>query len=139
MIVQAILKTLRREYWALKTAFAATATNIPLTTKTIDFSTNQNRCHYVTSSYDFYGDEVERVVVTLTTKTGANTFAKLEISGNAADAYPTVRRVPFQGGARWVVSNGPRYDGGNWAPTNYTFTVHTMLDGELSAKMAWEN
>ncbi len=140
MTVQAILKALRREYWALKMAFAATATTIPVTTKTLSFTTSENLCRYVASgSYDYYAEEMERVEVTLDTSSGANTFAKLELSGNATDAYPRVRRIPYSGGARWIVTNTPRTSGGDWEATSYVFTVQTMVDGTLTAKMIWED
>lgn len=140
MTVQAILKALRREYWALKTAFSAPAINIPVITKTLNFTTSKNLCHYVAPGYyDYYTEEIERVEVTLTTTSGANTFAKLELSGNATEAYPKIRRVPYSGGARWIVTNVPRRSDGNWQATSYTFTVQTMVDGTLTAKMIWES
>lgn len=133
---QILLKQLRREYWALKMAFAATATSIKLTTKTLQFSTSKNACRQSGGGIAFDYEDNERVLLTLDTPSGANTLAKLEISGNYTE-LPIVRRVPYAGGAAWVVSNAPRYASGSWAATTYNFTVQTLVNGTLSAKMIW--
>ena len=134
---QILLKQLRREYWALKMAYEATATNIKLTTKTLQFSTSKNACHQSGGGISFDYADNERVLLTLDTPSGANTIAKLEISGNYTD-LPIVRRVPYAGGACWVVSNAPLTSGGAWQSTTYNFTVQTLVNGTLSAKMIWE-
>ena len=134
---QILLKKLRNEYWALKMAFEAAATNVKLTTKTLTYTTSKNACHWSDSGFNFDYEDNERVVVTLATSSGANTLAKLEISGNYTE-LPIVRRVPYSGGARWIVSNAYRISGGAWAATTYNFTVQTLVNGTLSAKMIWE-
>lgn len=136
MTVSQIIANLRREYHALKQAFQASATKINLVTKTIQFSTSRNACNYNGDGINFNYDDNERVVVTLQTTSGANTLANLEISDNYGP--PIVRRVPYSGGARWIVTNAPRQSGGNWAPTTYNFTVQTLINGTLSAKMIWD-
>lgn len=133
---QILLKKLRREYWALKMAFEATATNVRLTTKTLTFSTSKNACHWSGNGQNFDYADNERVVLMLDTASGVNTVAKLEISGNYTD-LPIVRRMPYPGGAAWVISNAPRMVGGAWAATTYNFTVQTLVKGTLSAKMIW--
>lgn len=134
---QKILSKLRREYWALKMAFEANATTVRLTTKTLTFTTSKNACHYASSGTNFDYEDNERVVLTLDTPSGANTIAKLEITGDYTE-LPIVRRIPYSGGARWIISNAPRMVGGAWATTQYEFTVQTLINGTLSAKMIWD-
>lgn len=133
---QKILKQLRQEYHAQKVAFEQAGANINLFTKSVNFSTQQNLVSQTQSGSTFSYPGEERVVVTLTTNSGSNTLAKLEVSGNY-DTVPIVRRVPFSGGAKWVVTSSPRLVGGNWASTTYTFVVQTLVNGTLSAKMIW--
>ncbi len=137
MTVSQSIANLRREYHALKQAFQASATKINLITKTAQFSTSKNACNYNGGGINFNYNDNERVVVTLATASGANTLANLEISGNY-EQPPIVRRVPYSGGARWIVSNAPRQSDGNWAATTYNFTVQTLINGTLSAKMIWD-
>ena len=135
--VSEIMKNLRQEYHALKVSFAASANDIPLVAKTMDFTTKKNACRYSSGGVSFDYEDNERVVVTLDTATGSNTLATLEISGNF-EIPPVVRRVPYSGGARWVVMTAPRYAGGSWAATTYHFQVLTLVNGTLNAKMIWE-
>lgn len=137
MTISQIVSNLRREFHALKQAYQATATKVNLITKTASFSTKRNACNYSGEGISFGYEDNERVVVTLETASGANTLANLEISGNYAQP-PVFRRVPYAGGARWIVSNAPRQSGGSWASTTYQFNVQTLVSGTLSAKMMWE-
>lgn len=136
--VSQIIKNLRREYHALKQAFEANATQINLITRTTSFATKKNECYWDdpnAASYDYTGNE--RTIVTFDTTSGANTIAKLEISGDYVN-LPEVRRMPYTGGARWVVSTAPEHFGSDWEATHYQFTVQSLVDGSLSAKMIWE-
>lgn len=133
-----IIHELRREYQEQKVAFERSATQFNLFTKTLNFATSANICRYSEGGISFDYEDNERVVVTLSTSSGANTLAKLEISGDFSTP-PIVRRVPYSGGARWIVSNTPRDLRGSWAATNYTFVVQTLVNGTLSARMIWEN
>lgn len=135
--ISEIIKNLRQEYHALKVSFAASANNIPLVAKTLNFATSKNACRYSSGGIAFNYEDNERVVVTLDTSTGSNTLANLEISGDFTTP-PVVRRVPYSGGARWIVMTAPKYSGGNWTATNYHFQVLTLVNGTLSAKMIWE-
>lgn len=134
--VEQKISNLERELKAMKVAFERSATKTNLITKPISFNTKENLIT-LSGQYPFSQDDLERVVVTLSTSSGANTIAKLEISGNY-DTLPTVRRVPFSGGARWVVTNSPRQSGGSWTPTTYNFTVHSLVNGTINAGMIWE-
>lgn len=135
--VSKIIKRLRREFHAQKQNYQKVATQINLITKTLTFTTSKNACRYAGGGIAFDYEDNERVVVTLATSSGANTLAKLEVSGNY-DTVPVVRRVPYAGGARWIISTAPRQSGGAWAATTYNFAVQTLVNGALSAKMVWE-
>ena len=136
------LGIIRRELQAQKAAFRRASTNLQLYTKTLTFQTSKNECHFKDTNppvFEYDYEDNERVVVTLTTPSGYNTLATIEISGNY-DVMPVVKRVPFTGGVRWYVSTSPRYnwDDHTWLPTTYNFTVQTLINGTLSAKMYWE-
>lgn len=135
--ISKIIATLRREYHALKQAFEKNATQITLITKKLSYSSARNACSWSGQGFSFNYDDNERIVVTFSTNSGANTLAKLEISGDYT-ILPQVRRVPYSGGARWIVANAPRTSGGNWQTTSYNFTVQSLVNGTLSAKMIWE-
>lgn len=135
--VAEILKQLRQEYHALKVSFTSSANNIPLLVRELDFATKKNACRYSSGGIAFDYEDNERVVVTLDTTTGSNTLANLEISGDFT-IPPVVRRVPYSGGARWVVMTAPQYENGSWKATNYHFQVLTLVKGTLTARMIWE-
>ena len=138
MNTQALLKNLRRELQALKTAYAAVATTIPLKTKNLTFTTSENVCHYHSGGTDYDYAAFERIVITLDTPEGVNTIAKLEFSIDSPFVL-SVKRVPYNGGARWIVTGVPNQQGGGaWAPSTYNFAVQTLVDGTLTAKMFWE-
>lgn len=136
------IQIIKRELQALKIGFARSARQIPLTTKTLSFNTKKNACHFedrLNPGFDYNYEDDERVIVTLNTTQGTNTLAILEISGNY-DLAPVVKRLPYSGGARWSVTTSPRYDWNDhsWLPTTYNFTIQTLVDGSMSARMEWE-
>lgn len=133
MTVEQQIRNLDREMRALKAAYQTAGSRLNLITKTLSYSTQENRVN----EGGFIYDDLERVVVTLETDRAIPTIAKLELSGNF-DTLPTVRRVPYATGARWVVTTNARTVGGSWAATTYNFTVQTLVNGTLSAKMIWE-
>lgn len=133
---QKILKELRQEYKNQKVAFEQAGTNLNLFAKTLSFSTSKNTVTQTVSGSSFSYEDLERVIVTLDTASGSNTLAKLEISGDY-DTVPIVRRVPYSGGARWVITTSPKLAGGNWSSTNYNFVAQTLVNGTLSARMIW--
>ena len=74
-------------------------------------------------------------MVTFDTSRGSNTIATLEISVDNTSASPIVQRVNYSGGARWIVTGQPYIPSyPNWLPTTYTFTVHSMVDGIITAE-----
>lgn len=133
MTTEQRIRALRIEANALKQAFMASATQINLITKNLAYSTKKNLINQGGFTYE----DQERVVVTYASTEGVNTLAKLEITGDY-DTVPIVRRVPYSGGARWVVSNAPKMGIGGWQATNYTFTVQAVVNGTITAKMIWE-
>jgi len=136
MNVEKELKKLEDESKAMKAAFERSAAQIPIFTKTVRHSTSQNR---ITLKYPgggtSYNGDPESVIVTFNTNSGINTLAKLEATTDNS-RLPLVRRVPFSGGARWSVTANPKgdFDGNNWSPTNYTFTVQAASEGTLTTE-----
>lgn len=138
MNTEKIIKSIEDELDALKTSFEQSATTMPIFTKSVDLVTERNKLDY---KYTYMGQEfeydmnaAERVLVTFTTSRGSNTIAALEITVDNAKASPEVRRVDYSGGARWEVIGQPNMNYPNWNPTEYTFTVHSMVDGTLTAE-----
>lgn len=134
MNVESELIKLENESKALKATFERAATTITLFTNGITHTTTQNQMTVVTSGGTYYQNDPERVIVTFNTNTGANTIAKLEIATDNTD-LPVVRRLPYSGGAQWSVCAGTK-NTSPWQPTNYTFTVQSLMDGALSAAEA---
>lgn len=138
------LKKLEEEIRAQKTAFEKMGTQMPVFTKSVDFSTlaNPMRIDYGDGSEPYEFDGNERVVVTYATSRGSNTLATLEMTIDGFRNSLKVKRVPYTGGARWIVYNTPTYAevGGNYqrVATNYTFTVQSAVDGTLDARMIWQ-
>jgi len=142
-MTEAELKKLEDEITALKAAYEKQAIQMPVFTKSIYFTTSANPMHIDYGDgnvYDFDGNE--RVVVTFNTSRGSNTLATLEMTIDGFNSDLKVKRVPYSGGARWIVYNSPTYGevGGNWQRinTNYNFTVQSAVDGTLSARMIWQ-
>ena len=139
-MMEAELKRLENEIEAQKAAYEKMAVQMPIFTKSINFTTSANPMNIRypdNTNYSFDGNE--RVVVTFTTSRGSNTLATLELTSDAIKADLKVKRVPYSGGARWVVYDIPNYDGGgNRIDTHYTFTVQSAVDGTLGAKMIWQ-
>ena len=124
---------------ALKVAFSQSAVTMPIFTKTVYLQTTKNELNYKYSyqgiTYEYNQFASERVMVTFATSRGSNTIATLEINANNNAASPVIQRVNYPGGARWIVTGQPYFPTyPNWAPTEYTFTVHSMVDGTLTAE-----
>ncbi len=134
------IKRLEDEIAAQKATYEKMALQMPVFTKSVDFTTSANPMHIDYgggTTYNFEGNE--RVVVTFDTARGSNTLATLEMTSDGVMADLKVKRVPYTGGARWVVYSMPNYDsGGNRIDTHYTFTVQSAVDGMLGAKMIWQ-
>ena len=132
------LKKLENEVDALKVAFEQSAVSMPIFSQSVDLVTQQNLLNYEftyggqTLKYSMYANE--RVEVTFTTSRGSNTIATLEINADNIKCSPRIQRVPYSGGAKWIVVGQPNVVYPNWYATEYTFTVHSMVDGYLTAE-----
>lgn len=136
--VEKQLNALETEAHALKIAYEQAATSMPVFTTALDFTPAKNELVTRYGSTSRTENGIERVVLTLDTEMGANTLATLELETNA-DAAPNIRRVPYNGGARWVITNQPRvqsgsWQSGNWLPTTYRFQVQSLVKGILRAE-----
>ena len=135
MNTEKVLSGLEEEVKALKNAFEQTGLQLPVYTYDLYFTTTVNhvRITYPGGQYvDF--DGAGRTVVTFTSERGSNALANLEIyynDGGIGLSELKYRRVPFPGGARWVV-----YDQGG--VINYHFVVHSTVPGSVGAKMIWQ-
>ncbi len=139
-MIETELKKLEEEIAAQKAVYEKMATQMPVFTKSINFTTSGNRIKIVyPGGTEYETDGNERVVVTFATSRGSNTLAVLEMTTDGLHSDLKVRRVPYTGGARWVVYSMPNYDGNaNRIDTHYTFTVQSAVDGTLGAKMIWQ-
>lgn len=136
--VEKQLNALETEARALKIAYEQVATSMPVFTTRLDFTPTKNELIARYGSTSRTENDIERVVLTLDTERGTNTLATLELETNA-DAAPNIRRVPYKGGARWVITNQPRVQSGswwsgNWLPTTYRFQVQSLVKGSLRAE-----
>lgn len=168
MRVEKQLEELEREMKTIKSSFMQSAAQMNIVTTKINFSTQSNICSFeMNQSHDYqdwlriYGDFAyyvtshnastyycdESVVVTFRSSNGSNTIVNLEIEGNLGAIY--IRRVPFSGGARWILRIGPNVtpvytpdgvfiDYWTWAPTDLTLAVQSGVSGILEAKMIWQ-
>lgn len=162
MRVDQQLQKVEQEIESIRSAFAYNASNIDVYTSTLTFTTSKNTTSWnnsgsynplqwapLTSMYTSSGGDrfdVETVIVTFTCDAGINTFANLEINYvtvSAGFAVSSCRRVPYSGGARWLVTIQPRAtsDGrGNytWQASTLKFAVQSAAPGNLTAKMIWQ-
>lgn len=162
MRIEKQLAQLEEEIKAIKASFAITAASTPVQTKTITFSTSANIINWSNSSPyspldwetlvalpkatngDCYG--VEEVQVTFDCSSGSNTIASLEImeiDTTSGLMIISSRRVPYSGGARWIITISPNVtlqDSGyyTWAQSTIEIAVQSMLPGTLGAKMLWQ-
>lgn len=127
------LKILELESAALKSSFSRSANELPLFTISEKFTTTRNAVNIVANGNSNISNDPERIVITLNTNIGANTIANLEISTNNS-RLPVKRRVPYSGGAKWIVTAATKGDisGDNWQSTTYQFNIQSLVDGELT-------
>ena len=137
-MIEAEVSKLESEIAAQKAIYEKMATQMPVFTKSVNFTTKANpmTITYGGTSYNFDGNE--RVLVTFNTSRGSNTVAALEMTTDGLKADLKTKRIPYTGGARWIIYDLPNYDSGNRIDTHYTFTVQSAIDGTLEAKMIWE-
>lgn len=162
MRVDQQLQKIEQEIEAIRSAFNYNATNMDVYTSTLDFTTSKNITNWSNSNpYDprewatlvsmFLGADgnrfdVETIIVTFNCSAGINTFANLEIDyidTSPGWAVVTCRRIPYAGGARWIVTTQPNFSGSapsqyQWLPTTLRFAVQSAVEGTLTARMIWQ-
>ena len=137
--VEKQLETLESELKALKITFNRASSSLEIYANLLHFETTPDQVVITgPDAATYYG--AERVELTFDALGGVNALAVLEMTGNYNSGViyrpPIVRRVPYIGGARWIIESWP-YGGGT--PIEYDFTVVSNVDGVLSAKMIWES
>ena len=161
MSVENQVERLEQESEALKVSYEQSASELSLYTYETVFSTTMNgiTCT-LPSSYDpevwwlppakldsdtRIGDEL--VEVTFDSDEGINPFAMLEMedaSANERNDFITTTRVPYNGGARWIVELSPSIEpvGStgyySWKPNVIRFVVKSFARGRIGVKMAWD-
>ena len=146
--VERQLVELEDEMRALKRSFAQSATGVAMYKYEQTFSTSRNAQSYTNSqSFDVTKFPLcirdtgnETMVVTFRSKDGRNALATLDIDMVTGDPLGlNVRRVPFDGGARWQILNlAGGFTAEEWVTTTYKFTVNTMAEGTLDVRMIWQ-
>lgn len=155
------LQKLEQEVKAIRAAFQQNAATMKVYTSTLQFTTSENFTSWTNSgsyetqdwpaliSMEIQSDgkrfDDETIVVTFDCDAGINTFASLEIDPinvKSGMAVLTVERVPYSGGAQWLITLQPRstQSGGYdvWQPSTLNFAVQSAAPGTLGAKMIWQ-
>ena len=158
------IQQLKQEMKAIKASFEQSASMLNVYTVELSFQTSMNVTNYTNSSS--YNPlewttlmameslpngtkfDTETIQVTFKCDAGVNTFASLEINklngDNAGLRTISCRRIPYSGGARWLITVAPNatligttgyY---NWEPTRLKFAVQSAAKGTLEAKMVWQ-
>ena len=132
------LEALESELKALKTTFNRASSSLQIYVNLLHFETTTDEVVITgPDAATYYG--AERVELTLDAIGGVNALAVVEMTGNYNSGViyrpPIVRRVPYNGGAKWIIESWPFGDG---TPIKYDFTVVSNVDGNLTAKMIWQ-
>lgn len=135
MSVENWLAKLETEAAAMKQGYQRPANTIPVLQNSLTHSTVKNTLIFYSPSGDNVFNSPERIIVTFATTSGTKTLATLELTSNSS-FKPKVRRIPYTGGARWIVTAPAKGQGTSWEATEYNFTVESMIDGTLSAVRA---
>lgn len=162
MKVDQQLQKIEQEIESIRSAFSYNASNMSVYTSTLTFTTSENITTwtnsesynplqwsslvsmYTTSGGDRF--DTETIVVTFDCNAGVNTFANLEIDFvdiKQGLAVVSCRRIPYAGGARWLVTVQPKAttdgDGHDvWQPSTLEFAVQSAVQGNLTARMIWQ-
>lgn len=165
MNVEKETQKLERELKAIKTSFEQSAATMKIYKTQIRFSTSPNQVRWNSnghweplkyepldslagltsdSSGNYTGYGHERIVVTFDSEKGQNTFASLEL--NLIDFRNWIvwpKRVPYSGGARWVVDLHPNvYQDEqyvwHWKPNILDIAIESSFPGVVGAKMIWD-
>ena len=162
MKVEQQLQKIGQEIEAISAAFAQNAATMEVFTSILDFTTSRNTTNWSNSQpynpnqwaplismfEDSDGNRfaTETIIVTFDCDSGINIFANLEVDFTDTSpgwAIVSCRRIPYSGGARWLVTTQPNFSGPGpgeyvWKPTKLKFAVQSAAPGTLSAKMIWQ-
>ena len=162
MRVDQQLQKIEQEIESIRSAFTYNASNMDVYTSTLTFTTSKNTINWsnsgsynplqwppLTSMYKTAGGDyfdVESIIVTFACDAGINTFANLEINFVEVKAGLEViscRRIPYSGGARWLVTVQPKSTMDSlgyytWQASTLKFAVQSAAPGNLTAKMIWQ-
>ena len=122
------LDRIENELRAQKAACERSATSLPVYSKQAGITTTPNT---ITATYPggtYTVNNANRIVVTYRTNYDKPVNATLEV-GTSTSASPTVRRVPYNAGARWVVLVME-------AGIHVNVMVHATMDGALTLEEA---
>lgn len=160
--VESQITKYEQEIKAIKASFEQSAAEMPMYASQLEFTTSENEVDYYYSPSvnplewqtiismprlsQYVACGVEPIIVTFNCSGGINTFANIEIElidGRAGLFVTTTRRLPYTGGAQWLVTVQPNVkqkpDGYyTWSPTKLRFVVKSAVSGTLGAKMIWE-
>lgn len=165
MSVEQEITKLEQELKAIKTSFEQSAAMMKVNKVQMRFSTSANFIQWnphgnwepfkyepldslAASTSDSSGNHTgygnERVVITFNSEKGQNTFASLELNLIDAKGWAVwQKRVPYSGGARWIINLLPnvyqdeQYEW-HWEPNVLDIAVESSFPGTLGAKMIWE-
>lgn len=163
MSVEKQMSQIEEEIKAIKDSFEQSASSMKIYTNETTYQTKANTMRISNSGtynplqwsriisipQDVYGNWFgpEIVVVTFDCPAGNNTFASLELSKEplAALDSTSVRRVPYAGGAKWLIEVQPNVDSDPdhssyylWNPTTLNIAIQSASEGVIGVKMIWE-
>lgn len=160
MSVESQIEKMTNEIYSLKATFEQSAAMMKMTTTEITFSTSMNSISFSNPSYDPLKWQslislpkinsttacgLEPIIVTFDCDSGINTFATLEIEREAHTPLDLIstKRLPYSGGAQWMVTVNPKVTAlpsgyYSWTSTTLKFVVKSAAEGQLGAKMIWE-
>lgn len=169
MKLEGQIEKLEQEIKDIKAAFMVSANHMDIKTIRTSITTEVNLCSFsnsgswdtdkwmrIITSYQYqaqsqpmvpaYCEEI--VEVTFRSANGSNVILNLEVQGAQNTIF--TQRVPFNGGAQWILRLGPNVtpvynpdypfviDYYTWQPTVLTLAVQSGVPGTLEARMKWD-
>nr|DAP05236.1 MAG TPA: hypothetical protein [Caudoviricetes sp.] len=123
------LDKIENELRARKAAYERSATTLPVYSKQASITTTPNALTItLPDGTTFTANDDVRIVVTYRTNYDKPVNATVEV-GASTSALPTVRRIPYNAGARWVVLVME-------AGIHVNVMVHATMDGALTLEEA---
>lgn len=156
------VQKIEEEIKEIKSSFEHNANSMQVYTSKLVFTTSKNVTNWSNSGAyspleweplismfgESNGDKFDHETIELTFDCayGINTFANLEmrfVSVSSGFVVATTRRVPYSGGARWLIIVQPKATSDSlgyytWYPSTIEFAVQSAAQGTLRAKMLWQ-